>query len=133
MSDEVGFVGRQYGTEKPQVMKFTESGKRTIDVTADSKGKRRLIAKQAEEDKFLVIDEFFNQLSFQHYRVRRIAAYQAPIAPYGDKTALITAYRTCKPVRILASFADSIDECAREYVLVIHAGSPAAVSFRLMA
>jgi hypothetical protein len=93
-------------------------------VAGEGKCECRLVAKQAEEDEAIVVDQVTRQVSLQQDRLQRITTDEASILPDGDKPAFRALDRPGQPVPILASLPASLDEGAGEYIGILHPDIP---------
>ena len=124
MCQEIRFIGWQDGAEEAQILEFTEFAVRRVFVAGEGEREGRLIAKQAEEDEAIVVDQVTGPASLQKDGLQGITTDKASIVPDRDKPASRAFHRPGQPVPILASFPASLDEGAGEYVGILHPEIP---------
>jgi hypothetical protein len=124
MRQKVGFIRWQDRAEEAQILEFTEFAVRRRFVAGEGKCEGRLVAKQAEEDEAIVVDQVTRQASFQQDRLQRITTDEASILPDRDEPAFRALDRPGQPVPILAPLSASLDEGAGEYIGILHPDIP---------
>jgi len=120
MGDEIRLIRRQNGSEEAQILEFTEFLKRGI-VAVDLDRKRRVVSKNAEENKLIFGRGTIKLMAFQKHRTRGIAAHQKLLIPDSDKAAVGAGQRIGQPVCVFAQFAAPVDKRAGKHILILYA------------
>ena len=79
-----------------------------------------MVTKNTEKDQFTLVDERFDVLMLEQYRMLRVTIYQAPIPPDWHEATVIVSNRIRDPIEILTPFAASIDERTAKYIVILH-------------
>jgi hypothetical protein len=124
MRDEIGFIRRQHGTEKSQVLEFTKFGEWRPDVIAERHRERRMTTKEAEKNQVIVVDRATELASLEQHGVQRIAADKALVAPDGHEAAIVALRGPRQPIAVLAAFAAAIHERAGENIVILQSTIP---------
>ncbi len=79
-----------------------------------------MVTKNTEKDQFTFVDERFDILMLEQYRMLRVTIHQAPIPPDRHEATVIVCNRIRDPIEIFTPFAASIDERTAKYIVIFH-------------